>query len=48
MGCITSSEEEPKMPKIKLSLREREKRARANRKGAKSLAHNLVHEQFGR
>ena len=46
MGCMTSSEEEPVRPK--LSLREREKQARANRKGAKSLAHNLVHDEFGR
>ena len=47
MGCVASSEEE-KPKTVVVSLAEREAQARAKRKGAKSMVHNLVHEEFGR
>ena len=46
MGCVASAEEEK--PTVVASLAEREAQARANRKVAKSMVHNLVHEEFGR
>lgn len=47
MGCVASSEEE--QPKtVVMSLSEREAQARAKRKGAKSMVHNLIREEFGR
>lgn len=50
MGCVASAEaDEPKQATLlRMTMADRKKAARAKRKGAKSLVHNLVHEEFGR
>lgn len=49
MGCIMSANEVNRQDKKPfLSLTERREQAKAERKSAKSLVRNLVHEEFGR
>lgn len=46
MGCFYSTEEDTPVPTV--TLAERKAQAMANRQGATSVFHNLVHEEFGR